>query len=91
MPLAAEDEPLDPAAGSGRLDQKVQALPVTVPPPASGADEGGREGLVGMAAPGFAPSGRILPHIIHHPIIYEMTRDTTRHPDSRGRPEICIK
>ena len=32
LPPAAENEPLNPAVGPGRLDQKVQALLITVPP-----------------------------------------------------------
>ena len=48
---AADDEPLYPAAGAGRLDVKVQAIAITV---ASGlcyvSDEGGRERVVGLPA-----------------------------------------
>jgi len=68
---AADDEPLDPASGAGGLDDEVQALAVAVPSGRSGADEGGRQGLVGMAALGLGlpwfPGGvrsSTHPHII---------------------------
>ena len=32
VPPAADDEPLDPASGSGRLDAEVQPVAVRVPP-----------------------------------------------------------
>ena len=53
---AADDEALDPAAGAGRLDVEVEAVAVDVVPRRGGADEGGGERLVGMAASalGFA-------------------------------------
>ena len=44
---SADDEPLDPASGSGRLNEQVQAVPVGVPSWRGGTDEGGREGLSG--------------------------------------------
>ena len=45
---AADDEPLDPASGAGRLDEQVQPVAVSVPSWRGGTDEGGRERLVGM-------------------------------------------
>ena len=53
---AADDEPLDPASGSGRLDEQVQPVAVRVASGRCGTDEGGREGLVGMAAPALGLS-----------------------------------
>ena len=47
---SADDEPLDPASGSGGLDEQVQAVAVGVPAWRCGTDEGSREGLVGMAS-----------------------------------------
>ena len=43
---AADDEPLDPASGSGGLNEEVQAVAVGVLSRRSRTDEGGREGLV---------------------------------------------
>ena len=50
------------SGGTGRLDQKIQALPITVPPRPGGADEGGREGLVGMAARRTSSRGCLHEH-----------------------------
>ena len=50
---SANDEALDPAAGSGGLDVEVQPVAVGVSAGRSGADEGGRQGVVGMAALGL--------------------------------------
>ena len=47
---AADDEPLDPASGPAGLDEEVQAVPVCVSSWRGVADEGCREGLVGMAS-----------------------------------------
>ena len=55
---AADDEPLDPAPGPGGLDEQVQAVAVCVPSGRRGADEGGREGLVGMASPALGSASR---------------------------------
>ena len=80
---AADDEALDPAAGAGRLDVEVEAVAVDVVPRRGGADEGGGEGVVGMAASALGSAGRlglILP--CNHPcIIYGMMRDSARHPE----------
>ena len=46
---AADDEPLDPASGSARLDEQIQAVAIYVLATVWGTDEGGREGLVGIA------------------------------------------
>ena len=61
---SADDEPLDPASGPGRLDEQVQTIAVRVPAGRGGTDEGGRERLVGMASParqGSAKTNRLLP------------------------------
>ena len=67
---AADNESLDPASGPGRLDEQIQAVAVCVPSWRGGTDEGGREGLVGMASPGAwfcGASGRVwLQHSFHH-------------------------
>ena len=47
---SADDEPLDPASGTGRLHEQVQPVAVRVPSSRGGTDDGGREGLVGMPA-----------------------------------------
>ena len=47
---ATDDEALNPAAGSARLDKEVEAIPVSVSSGRGGAEEGGRKGLLGMAA-----------------------------------------
>ncbi len=54
---AADDEPLDPASGAGRLDEQVQPVPVRVPAGRHGTDEGGRERLVGVASRRLALRG----------------------------------
>ena len=46
-----DDEALDPAACASRLDIEVQAVAVDVVPRRCGSDEGGGEGVVGMASP----------------------------------------
>ena len=48
-----DDEALNPAAGSGRLDKEVEAIPVGVSSGRGGAEERGRKGLLGMAAFGL--------------------------------------
>ena len=45
---SADNEPLDAASDSSRLNEQVQAVPVRVPSWRGGTDEGGRERLVGM-------------------------------------------
>ncbi len=50
---AADQEALNPAAGSAGLDEEVQSVSIGVSSGRSGADEGSREGLLGMAALGF--------------------------------------
>ena len=82
LPLASpDDEALDPAAGSGLLDVEVESVPVAVSSGRSGAHEGGREPLVGMAAPGLGLTafrvGSV--HIIHPIIVAGME------PDYKGR------
>jgi hypothetical protein len=57
-PSSPDDESLDPASRSGGLDEQVQAVPVGVASGRCGTDEGGREGLVGMAAPALGSAGR---------------------------------
>ena len=49
-PSSADDEPLDPASRALGLDVEEQAVPVGVASRRRGTDEGGREGLFGMAA-----------------------------------------
>ena len=71
------DSLLDPTPGSRLLDVEVESVPVAVPTGRSGAHEGGRQPLVGMAALGLASSafgGRSI-HIIHPPIVAGMERD----------------
>ena len=74
---------LDPAAGAGRLHVKVQAVAVDVVTRRGGADEGGRERLVGMAASALGSTacrgGLCL--CIHPRIIYEIVMDSARLPD----------
>ena len=52
---ATDDEALNPAAGSARLDKEVEAIPVGVSSGRGGAEERGRKGLLGMAALGLGP------------------------------------
>ncbi len=52
---AADEEALNPAAGSAGLDEQVQSVSIGVSSGRSGANEGGREGLLGMATLGFGP------------------------------------
>ena len=47
---AADDQALNPAPGSARLDEEVQPVAVRVSSRRGGAYEGGRQGLVGMTA-----------------------------------------
>ena len=50
---AADQEALNPAAGSAGLDEEVQSVSVGVSSGRSGAQECSREGFLGMAALGF--------------------------------------
>ena len=50
---ATDDEALNPAAGSGGLDEEVQSVPIGVFSRRRGAKERGREGLLGMASGGL--------------------------------------
>ena len=50
---ATDEEALNPAAGSAGLDEEVQSVSIGVSTGRSGANEGSREGLWGMAALGF--------------------------------------
>ena len=73
----ADDETLDPAAGSGTLDVEVEPVSVGVPPDGGGSDEGGGECVVRMSVlrlglPGYCGAGC---HTIHPPIIIEMAPD----------------
>ena len=52
---ATDDEALNPAAGTGRLDEEVEAIAVGVSSGRGGAEERGRKGLLGMAAGGLGP------------------------------------
>ena len=54
---SADDDPLDPASGALGLDVEEQAIPVGVSSWRRGADEGGREGLVGVPASGLGSAG----------------------------------
>ena len=69
---SADDEPLDPASGALGLDVEEQAVPVGVPSRRRGADEGGREGLVGVPASGLGSMGSGVDrgYSIHSSIIY---------------------
>ena len=56
LPAAAtDDEALNPATGSVRLDKEVEAIPVGVSSGRGGAEERGRKGLWGMAAGELGP------------------------------------
>ena len=78
-----DDEALDPAASPGRLDVEVEAVAVDVVPRRGGADEGGGEGVVGMAAAALGSAGRLdLSRLCNHPcIIYGMMRDSVRYSE----------
>ena len=69
---ATDDEALNPAAGTAGLDEEVQSVAIGVPSGRSGAQEGGREGVAGVAAGGFGfGSGRCeVAYSIHPPIIW---------------------
>ena len=60
-PSSADDEPLDPASRALGLDVEEQAVPVGVASRRRGTDEGGREGLFGMAA--SVKAGRTPPAV----------------------------
>ena len=47
---ASDEEALNPASGTAGLDEEVQSVPIGVSAGRSGANEGRREGLLGMAA-----------------------------------------
>ena len=80
---ASDDEPLDPAAGAGGLHEEVQPVAVGVPSRRGGADEGGREGLVGMApsALGSCTSGGGIGYNINPRIIYGIGLDFATRTD----------
>ena len=68
---------LDPASGSARLDEEVEAVAIAVSARRGRAHEGSREGLVGMAAlgldfPGWSGS---VDYVIHYLIIWGMAVD----------------
>ncbi len=50
LTVASNEEALNPASGTAGLDEEVQSVSVGVPSGRSGANEGRREGLLGMAA-----------------------------------------
>ena len=79
----ADDEPLDPASDPGRLDEQVQAVAVRVASGRCGTDEGGREGLVGVAssALGSAGRGNGFGYNIQSPIICGIGLDSATCPD----------
>ena len=54
---SSDDDPLDPASRSGGLDEQVQAIAVSVSSGRRGTDEGGREGLGGMAPSALGSAG----------------------------------
>ncbi len=58
-------------------------LAVDVVPRRGGADEGGGEGVVGMAASALGSAGRLgRSSLCNHPcIIYGMMRDSVRYPE----------
>ncbi len=89
---AADDEALDPAAGAGRLHVKVEAVAVDVVTRRGGADEGGRERLVGMAASALGSTacrgGFCL--CIHPRVIYEIVMDSAKPPDRALPPTLVI-
>ena len=69
---AADDQALNPAPSSTRLDEEVQPVAVGVPPRRGRTHESGRQGLVWMAALGLDFPGRSglvrysnYPHIIY--------------------------
>ena len=67
---ATDDEALNPAAGSARLDEEVEAIAVSVSSGRGGAEERDRKGLLGMAAGGLtswlAVGWRCLQHPFPH-------------------------
>ena len=56
-PSSADDEPLDPAPGAFGLDVEEQAVAVGVPAGRRGADDDGRERLVGVPASWLGSAG----------------------------------
>ena len=74
---ATDDEPLNPAPGSAGLDEEVQSVSIGVSSRGSGAQEGGREGVLGVAAGGlgFRSDRCEGPYSIHSPIIWGMVVD----------------
>ena len=76
-----DDEPLNPAPRSGLLDVEVEPVAIAVSAGRGRAHEGGREPLVGMAAPGLASPGNAWrsSHIIHPLIVTGMARDHKGH------------
>ena len=79
----ADDEPLDPASDPPRLDEQVQAVAVRVASGRCGTDEGGREGLVGVAssALGSAGRGNGFGYNIQSPITCGIGLDSATCPD----------
>ena len=68
---ATDDQALNPAACSAGLDEEVQSVSIGVSSGGSGAQEGGREGVVGVAAGrlGFRSGRCEVAYSIHPPII----------------------
>ena len=56
---AADEKALNPAAGSARLNEQVQSVPVGVSSGRSGANEGRREGLLGWRPLGLVLGSRL--------------------------------
>ena len=88
---AADDEALDPASRAGRLDVEVESVAVDVVSGRCTADEGGGEGVVGMASPALGSAGRRggIRLCIHPCIICRKWADSARPPD-RFRPPILV-
>ncbi len=84
---APDDEPLDPATGSGLLDVEVQPVAVAVSAGRSGAHEGGGEPVVGMSAPWLASMVLCAGtgDIIHSLIVAGMATDHKRCSRRIGR------
>ena len=57
-PPAVDDEPPEPASGSGRLDEEVHPIAVRVPPWRRRGGEGDRQHAIGMASLASGSAGR---------------------------------
>ena len=74
-PSSPDDEPLDPASGSGGLDEQVQPVPIGVPAWRCGTDEGGRERLLGMASSALGSAGSGGGFGYKHPLLFRQGED----------------